>query len=74
MVWNFVETVYDRCQGWSRRRLRETWYPVIAAETAQHRAWFNRQENRRKFKEPFCRFIDAQYPASDAVRPAAPAD
>ena len=31
MVWNFLETVYDRCQGWSKRRLRETWYPVIAS-------------------------------------------
>src|SRR5580704_4193651 len=25
MVWNFVETVFDRSQGTSRRRLRETW-------------------------------------------------
>ena len=24
MVWNFVETIFDRCQGWSKRRLRET--------------------------------------------------
>jgi len=62
MVWNFVETVYDRCQGWSKRRLRQTWYPVIAEENARHRAWFNLPENRRKFKEPFCRFIDAHYP------------
>ena len=67
MVWNFVETVYDRCQGWSKskQRLRETWYPVIAAENASHRGWFNVPENRRKFKEPFCRFIDEQYPATE---------
>ena len=62
MVWNFVETVFDRCQGWSKGRLRETWYPVIAAENARHRVWFNVPQNRRKFKEPFCRFIDAHYP------------
>jgi hypothetical protein len=67
MVWNFVETVYDRCQGWTKRRLRETWYPVIAAENARHRDWFNLPENRRKFKEPFCRFIDAHYPTPKAV-------
>ena len=72
MVWNFVETVFDRCQGWTKRRLRETWYPVIAAENARHRAWFNVPENRRKFKEPFRRFIDAHYPAP--VRPSSPAD
>jgi len=37
MIWNFVETVFDRCQGWgwSKRRLRDTWYPVIAAENAR---------------------------------------
>jgi len=74
MIWNFVETVYDRCQGWTKRRLRETWYPVIAAENARHRAWFNVPENRRKFKEPFCRFIDAHYPTPSSLRPSPPAD
>ena len=69
MVWNFVETVYDRCQGWWKRRLRETWYPVIAAENARHRAWFDRPENRLKFKEPFRRFIDAHYPTPPAASP-----
>jgi hypothetical protein len=73
MVWNFVETVYDRCQGWTKRRLRETWYPVIAAENARHRAWFNLPENRRKFKEPFCQFIDAHYPTPQPLRPSPPA-
>jgi hypothetical protein len=62
MVWNFVETVFDRCQGWSKRRLRETWYPVIGEETTRHRAWFDLPQNRRKFKEPFCRFIESHYP------------
>ncbi len=71
MVWNFVETVFDRCQGWSKRRLRETWYPVIAAENARHRDWFNLPENRLKFKDHFCRFIDANYPAPSPVSPPA---
>jgi hypothetical protein len=66
MVWNFVETVFDRCQGWSNRRLRETWYPIIAAENALHRAWFELPENRRKFKDRFVRFIDARYPGPGA--------
>ena len=72
MVWNFIETVYDRCQGWTKRRLRETWYPVIAAENARHRAWFNLPQNRSKFKDPFCRFIDARYPMPAAVKPSPP--
>jgi hypothetical protein len=62
MVWNFVETIFDRCQGWSKRRLRETWYPIIAAENALHRGWFDLPENRRRFKQRFVRFIEAQYP------------
>jgi hypothetical protein len=62
MVWNFLETVVDRCEGASNRHLRETWYPVVATENALHRAWFDMPENRRKFKERFCRFIEANYP------------
>jgi hypothetical protein len=70
MVWNFVETIFDRCQGWSKRRLRETWYPIIAAETALHREWFEVPENRRRFKQRFVRFIEAQYPMPSAARPS----
>jgi hypothetical protein len=66
MVWNFLETIYDRCQGWSKRRLRETWFPIIAAENDLHRAWFERPENRRRFKERFVRFIEAEYPVASA--------
>jgi hypothetical protein len=70
MVWNFVETIFDRCQGWSKRRLRETWYPIIAAENALHRQWFDLPENRRRFKQRFVRFIVAQYPMPGTARPA----
>jgi hypothetical protein len=69
MIWNFIETIFDRCQGWSKRRLRETWYPIIAAENARHRRWFDRPENRQKFKEHFCRFIDTRYPAQPQIKP-----
>jgi hypothetical protein len=66
MVWNFVETIFDRCQGRSKRRLRETWYPIIAAETALHRAWFDQPENRRRFKQRFVHFIETQYPTGSS--------
>jgi hypothetical protein len=62
MVWNFLETIFDRCQGRSKRRLRETWFPIIAAENDLHRAWFELPENRRRFKQRFVRFIETQYP------------
>jgi hypothetical protein len=67
MVWNFIETIFDRCQGWSKRRLRETWFPIIAAENDLHRAWFEQPENRRRFKPRFVRFIETQYPAPNAA-------
>jgi len=62
MVWNFIETVVDRCEGASNRHLRETWYPIIATENALHRAWFDKPENQRKFKAGFRRFIEERYP------------
>jgi hypothetical protein len=68
MVWNFLETVVDRCNTPSNPSLRETWYPVVATESALHRAWFDVPENRRKFKERFCRFIAAHYPAAVGAR------
>jgi hypothetical protein len=68
MVWNFLETIFDRCQGWSKRRLRETWFPIIAAENALHREWFDRPQNRRRFKQRFVRFVEAQYPTPSAAR------
>jgi hypothetical protein len=67
MVWNFVETVVDRCEGRANARLRETWYPIVATESALHRAWFERPENRRKFKESFRAFIAKNYPAEGAA-------
>lgn len=56
MVWNFLETIYDRC----RRDcyLRRTWYPIVETENLLHRKWFDRPENRKKFKVAFHRFIE----------------
>jgi hypothetical protein len=70
MVWNFLETIFDRCQGWSKRRLRETWFPIIAAENELHRGWFELPDNRRRFKQRFVRFIEAEYPVPNAARPS----
>jgi hypothetical protein len=67
MVWNFVETIYDRCQGRFKQRLRDTWYPIIAAENALHRAWFELPENRLKFKPSFVKFIETQYVIANAA-------
>jgi len=60
MVWNFLETIYDRCQD--AAVLCVTWYPVIDAENCRHRKWFDDPENRPKFKQPFRDFIERNYP------------
>lgn len=64
MVWNFVETIYDRCG--KNKKLCDTWYPVIDTECARHRSWFERPENRGKFKGPFKAFIEERYPLQGA--------
>jgi hypothetical protein len=60
MVWNVMESVYDRCHG--DPELCETWYPAIDTEERRHRKWFDDPINRPKFKEAFRRFIDERYP------------
>src|SRR5574337_277446 len=49
MVWNFLETIHDRCER--DQNLCATWYPALDAEDRLHRAWFDRPENRGKFKD-----------------------
>lgn len=55
MLWNYLETIYDRCE--KNHKLRETWYPIIATEMQIHGNWFAEQRNQPKFKEAFRRFI-----------------
>src|SRR5215469_7760302 len=62
MVWNFLETIVDRCGG--NKKLCETWYPVVAAENTLHRKWFDLPENRSKFKQGFINFVEKRYPQS----------
>jgi hypothetical protein len=68
MVWNFLETVVDRCESTPNQSLRETWFPIVETESALHRAWFDMPENQRKFKERFCSFIAKRYPAAAGAR------
>ena len=41
MVWNFLETIHDRCEH--NDDLKATWQPVIEAENKIHRGWFLRE-------------------------------
>ena len=61
-LWKFLETVHDRCER--DDSLCRTWYPAIAAENGTHREWFNRDDNRNKFKQQFPR----QFILNDTLR------
>jgi hypothetical protein len=60
MVWNFLETIVDRCGN--NKQLCDTWYPVITAENALHRKWFDLPANKSKFKQGFINFVEKRYP------------
>lgn len=70
IVWNFVETVRDRCED--DQALRETWGPVIAVEHALHRDWFIREtvpylaKDNPKFCLGFADFIWRLWPEPHA--------
>lgn len=62
MVWNFLETIYDRFYEKPQcEPHRRTWQPIIENEGSLHLAWFSRPENggpiRGKFKKEFVDFI-----------------
>src|SRR5690606_30478401 len=51
MVWNFLETVEDRCA--KDPALELTWYPVLLVEKRRHMAWMRDAGNAELFKESF---------------------
>ena len=61
VVWNFLETIHDRCAEYPA--LKDTWGPVIGAELEIHRQWFEDQtipyqsKANPKFCLQFCDFI-----------------
>jgi hypothetical protein len=59
VVWNFIETIRDRCEG--DDELKGTWAPVMLAEGKVHKAWFEHHirpagTTERLFCGPFCQF------------------
>lgn len=54
MCWNFCETIFDK----GDKELMKTWSVIIEAESRLHRKWFEKQENRQKFKDSFCEYIN----------------
>lgn len=52
MVWNFIETIVDRCDARGETRLYGTWEPVIRADGLEHLEWFTKGGGL-KFKKSF---------------------
>jgi hypothetical protein len=55
IVWNFIETIHDRCK--KSHDLMSTWMPVVKAEHKIHGEWFGNAENAPKFKVAFSRWV-----------------
>jgi hypothetical protein len=56
MIWNFVETIHDRCETYPN--LLGTWATIVAAENDIHRGWFIREmrnAHSAKGAEKFCK-------------------
>lgn len=49
MIWNFLETIADRCE--EDQKLRDTWHPVIQDEGSVHKQWI--RQNPKGFSEIF---------------------
>jgi hypothetical protein len=72
MMWNFIETIYDRCDG--RPDLERTWQPIIEVEGVNHLEWLVSAQNRAKFKDKFISFLGrggfVRFCRSDALNSA----
>lgn len=60
-IWNFLETVADRCQN--DPELKDTWYPVIQDEGAVHTRWI--RDNPKGFSKGFYRRFGPDGPFGD---------
>jgi hypothetical protein len=56
IVWNFIESIHDYSK--EEKALAETWGCILEYEARRHCAWFNRPENRPKFKKSFIDYIE----------------
>jgi hypothetical protein len=69
IMWNFLESIYDFCLD--DPSLKETWDCILVHESAAHAGWFDREENRRKFKRKFRVYIDDEVFSRGGQAPAA---
>lgn len=61
MIWNFLETVADRCQN--DPNLEDTWHPVIEDEGTVHKQWIRKKP--KGFSDVFYQRFDQDGPFGD---------
>lgn len=59
MVWNFLETIHDRCER--DKALCDTWFPILKHEGLLHKEWFERPDSALKFKPQFVEFAQSKF-------------
>ncbi len=55
MTWNFIEAIYDQCEG--DKNLHETWDVIVQYEAHRHKIWFLEDRNQKKFKRSFRKIV-----------------
>lgn len=50
MVWNFVETIIDKCDNDESGELMKTWGPLVSAESCNHAAWMLSTNEKGHYK------------------------
>jgi len=70
MVWNFIETIIDKCEKDPSGELMETWAPIISAEAKKFGWWIEERDaqghltHSDHFKNDFMMLAQALVPAS----------
>lgn len=58
IAWNICETIVDRE---SDPLTFQSWKPVLEFESTLHRKWFEKEANKKKFKEPFITWMSRNW-------------
>lgn len=64
LVWNFLETIHDRCQEYPEQLL-ETWATIVAAENRVHRGWFLQQMRKEAVRAAEAEAAGVEHEPSD---------
>lgn len=67
MVWNFIETIIDKCEEDPSAKLMKTWAPLISAEARDFKDFMREPSSSAYFKNEFMLLAKALIPASEGA-------